>query len=83
MKDGLLPVRGSTETLSVSVDIGALPLSHVTSTEISLSTAVLMEISQMTDKFVPAYTLLLVMVTFMLGVGTVGNNIINMYLIRY
>ena len=74
MKDGLLPSRGSTETLSVSVDIGALPLNQLTSTEISLSTAVLMEISQMTDKFVPAYAVLLDKVTFMIGVGTAGNS---------
>ena len=74
MKDGLEPLRGSTETLSVSVDISALPLNQVTSTEMSLSTAVLMEISQMTDKFVPAYTVLLDRVTFMLGVGTAGNS---------
>ena len=74
VKDGLLPSRGSIETLSVSVDINALPLNQVTLTETSLSTAVLMEISQMTDKFVPAYTVLLDKVTLILGVGTVGNS---------
>ena len=73
------PARGSTETLSVSVDIDELPLNQVTSTEMSLSTAVLMEISQMTDKFVPAYAVLLDKVTLIPGVGTADKNIINAY----
>ena len=67
----MVPARGSIETLSISVDIGVVPLNQVTLTEMSLSTAVLMEISQMIDKFVPAYTVLLDKVTFMLGVETI------------
>ena len=74
MKDGLVPARGNIETLSVSLDISALPLNQLTSTAMSLFTAVLMEISQMTDRLVPAYTVLLNKVTFMLGVGTAGNS---------
>ena len=74
MKDGLVPARGSTETLSVSLDISAVPLNQVTLTEMSLSTAVLIEISQMTDKFVPAYKILLDKVILIFGVGTAGNS---------
>ncbi len=73
MKDGLVPARGSTETLSVSLDKGALSLNQLTPIEMSLSTAVLIEISQITDKSVPAYTVLSDRVIFMLGVGTAGN----------
>ena len=72
----MVPSRGSTETLSVSLDMCTLPLNQVTSTEISLSTAVLMEISQITDKFVPAYAVLLDKVTLIIGVGTASKNII-------
>ena len=72
MKDGLVPARGNTKTLSVSLDTGALPLDQLMLTAMSLFTAVLMEISQITDKFVPAYTVLLIKVTFMLGMGTAG-----------
>jgi hypothetical protein len=46
----------------------------------SLSTAASIEISQVTDKFVPAYTVLLDRVTLILGLGTAGNsNIVNTY----
>ena len=82
MKDGLVPSRGNIETLSVSLDIGALPLYQVTLTEMSLSTAVLMEISQMTDKFIPAYKLLLDKVTLILGVGTAGNSHNNIIIVN-
>ena len=74
MNDGFLPTRGDSKTLSVSFDIVVLPLNQATLTEMSLSTAALMEIPQMTVKFVPAYTVLLDRVTFMLGGGTTGSS---------
>ena len=74
MNDGFVPTRGDTKTLSVPFDISVLPLNQVTSTEMSLSTAVLMAIPQMTVEFVPAYNVLLDRVTFMLGGGTAGSS---------
>ena len=72
VNDGLALARDETKTLSVSLDMSMLPLNQVTLTKMSLSTAVLMEIPQITDKFVPAYNVLLDKVTFTLGVGTTG-----------
>ena len=71
VNNGLAPAREETKTLSVSLDMSMLPLHQVTLTKMSLSTAVLMEIPQITDKFVPAYNVLFNKVTVTLGVGTV------------
>ena len=79
MNDGLVPERGDMKTLSVLLDMSELPLSHVTSTEMSLSTAVLMEIPQITGRFVPAYKVPSGMVTLILGTGTAGSNHINIH----
>ena len=72
LNDGLAPARDETETLSVSLDMSKLPLNQEILTKMSLSTEVLIEIPQTTDKFVPAYNVLLDKVTFTLGVGTAG-----------
>ena len=73
MNDGFVPVREGIKTLSVLLDIGVLPLNQVTLTEMSLSTAALMEMPQTTDKFVPAYKVFFGKVTLILGVGTAGS----------
>lgn len=68
------------KTLSVPLDMSELPLSQVILTEMSLSTAALIEIPQTIDRFVPAYKVPPGKVTLILGVGTVGSShIINMY----
>ena len=81
VNDGLAPAREETKTLSVSLDMSKLPLNQEILTKMSLSTAVLMEIPQTTDKFVPAYNMLLNKVTVTLGVGTAGivHHIVNMH----
>ena len=81
VNDGLAPAREETETRSVSLDRSMLPLNQEILTKMSLSTAVLMEIPQTTDKFVPAYNVLLDKVTFTLGVGPAGiiHHIVNMH----
>ena len=81
VKNGLAPARDETETLSVSLDMSMLPLNQEILTKMSLSTAVLIEIPQTTDKFVPAYNVLFDKVTVTLGVGTAGivHYIVNMH----
>ena len=80
MNDGFVPERDDMKTLSVSLDTSVLPFNQVTLTEISLSTAALIEILQATDKFVPAYKVPLGKTTLMLGVGTASIHHINVHL---
>ena len=73
MNDGFILARED-KILSVPLDMTVLPLSQVVLTEISLSTAALREIAHTTDKFVPAYKVLLGKVTLILGVGTANRS---------
>ena len=70
VNDGFMPLRDEIDTLSVLLDMRALPLNHSTSTFTSLSTALLSVMLQKSINLVPAYKIPPGVVTATLGFET-------------